>query len=127
MTDFDALLNKVPANGAPLSAPWPELGAACCINRFYCEFDSASGFIGAGYFEIWPRDFLATAQAGAEIAYPSSFRFFASDGGGNMFGATARDGRTVYLSAPNIGGVEDVRYFETWSDLLLAIAAGDYV
>ena len=127
MTGFDEIPNKSRIKNQETTTLWPELGETCEVNRFYKRFDSASGFIGKGYVQIWSRSFLNTAQDSAAAAYPSKFRFFASDGGGNMFGVTLRRGRPVYLSAPNIGDEYDIRYFENWDALISAIKEFDYI
>ncbi|MEM7746108.1 MAG: hypothetical protein AAF409_20630 [Pseudomonadota bacterium] len=124
---FDDIPNKTPAIEPPQSLTWPELGPSCEINQFYTHFESASGFIGAGYIEVWERALLPETQRSAAVVYPGSFRFFASDGGGNMFGVTITEEGVKYLSAPNIGGLEDVRYFDSWSDLLAAIRDFNYI
>ena len=127
MTDFEEIPGKCRIKGRDLPTVWPELGEDCEINQFYRRFDCASGFLGEGYLEIWNRGFLDTANESAAAAYPPKFRFFASDGGGNMFGVTLREGRPVYLSAPNIGDEGGIRYFDTWSALLTAIRDFDYI
>ncbi|MAO26877.1 hypothetical protein [Roseovarius sp.] len=128
MTSFKALPNKRAVSGdEAVENLWPELGDEIELNQFYNRYDGAEGWLGEGYLAIWTRQEIEDFQGQNLQAYPTTYRFFASDGGGTQFGFFAENGRVSYVSAPDIGGEEDVRVLGNWAQFLELIAAGDYI
>ncbi|NKI61942.1 hypothetical protein HCG46_26945 [Labrenzia sp. PO1] len=128
MNSFDVIPNKRPEQNGGLAADvWPELGEDFVLNQFYRNYSGAEGWLGEGYFAVWTRQEISKFKEPNFLAYPEEFHFFASDGGGTQFGFFVRDGEVLFLSAPDIGGKNDIRILGKWPDLLKAIKLGDYI
>lgn len=128
MTIFGSLPNKRTANtDEPPVNLWPELGDDFELNQFYRRYDGAEGWLGDGYLAVWTRQEVKDFREPNLEAYPATYCFFASDGGGTQFGFFSENGSVSFVSAPDIGGEEDVRVLGSWAQFLELIAAGDYI
>lgn len=109
------------------SVPWPDLGENFVLNQFYKNYSGAEGWLGEAYLVVWgPEEALDFRGPNSEV-YPDKYQFFASDGGGTQFGFFVSDDNATYVSAPNIGGEEDIRVLGEWQDFIHAIEAADYI
>lgn len=125
---FSEIPNKVRLDLVPERIDvWPEVGERCEVNLFYQKYDSAEGWIGEGYLMIWRRN--ETIKLGPVIAntFPEKYKFFGSDGGGNQFAFFDENGEIVYISAPDIGGEEDIRVLGGWREFVESIKSVDYI
>lgn len=128
MTAFDRIPNKIPvAPDDPTPHPWPDFAPEAEISAFYDLYDRAEGWLGDGWLMIWDRALTRSLVPIHAESWTADIRFFGSDGGGTMFGLRPERGEAVYLSAPNIGDVEDIRAFGTWDSLLDHIARADVI
>ena len=128
MTRFDRIPNKVPtAPDDPTPHPWPDFAPDADITAFYYLFDRAEGWLGAGWLIIWDRVLARDLVLTHAAHWPADIRFFGSNGGGTMFGLRLESGEAVYLSAPDIGGAEDMRVLGDWDALLHAISRREVV
>ena len=128
MTAFESIPNKRPAEAdKAMTNLWPELGDQFELNQFYSRFDGAEGWIGNGYLAFWTRKEVENFREPILEAYPEKYRFFASDGGGTQFGFFAKNGCISFVSAPDIGGEEDVRVLGSWDQFLEMVETGDYI
>ncbi|KNY30911.1 hypothetical protein [Agrobacterium sp. SUL3] len=128
MTIFDAIPNKKPIDSdRDVGDVWPEYGNRCELNQFFRQFVSAEGWLGEGYLAIWSKEEISKFRRGTVEAYGDKFRFFASDGGGTQFGFYEQNGEILYVSAPDIGSISDMRILGNWSDFLNAVSNADYI
>ena len=126
MTAFDRIPNKMPlVPDDPTPHPWPDFAPDAEISAFYHLFDRAEGWLGNAWFMIWDRALTRHQVPIHAELWPADTRSFGSNGGGTMFGLRLERGEAVYLSAPDIGEVEDIRVFETWDGLIDHIAQAD--
>lgn len=125
ISDFDELPNKI--EGTETTDVWPEYGLDFVLNRFYCRFDGAEGWLGDGYLAIWKRKEIVEYRLPNLEAYPENYWFFASDGGGTQFGFLVGGDDIQFCSAPNIGSEEDIRFLGGWQDFLNSVKNADYI
>lgn len=59
--------------------------------------------------------------------YDTKYHFFGSDGGGTQFGFFMDDGAIEYVSAPNIGSIEDIRVLGNWDQFVSSLEKCDYI
>ncbi|MCX2722337.1 hypothetical protein [Roseibium salinum] len=128
MIGFDVIRKKRPVeNAGEVSDIWPELGKDFELNQFYRRYSSAEGWLGEGYLAVWTQQEVSNLREPNLVAYPEKYHFFASDGGGTQFGFLVEDGEISFVSAPDIGGEDDIRIFGNWQDFLKAVELGDYI
>lgn len=127
MTRFDPIPNKVSiAPDDPTPHPWPDFAPEADITRFYHLFDRAEGWLGESWFMIWNRALTRDLALVHMSDWPADIRFFGSDGGGTLGLRRARGG-AIYLSAPDIGGLEDLRVLGDWPAFLDAVGRRDVI
>ena len=128
MKTFDSIPNKRPVEADVATTNlWPSFGDDFELNQFYCRYDGAEGWLGDGYLAVWTRKEVESFREPNLEAYPDKYHFFASDGGGTQFGFFAENGSISFVSAPDIGGEEDVRVLGNWDQFLEMVATGDYI
>jgi len=128
MSLFEKIPNKQPCETVHESSDvWPELGMSFELNMFYKQYSNAEGWLGEGYLMMWTRNEIEEFRGSTMEAYPEKYHFFASDGGGSQFGFVVDKGGVSYVSAPDIGGEEDIRVLGNWHQFLSSIELGDYI
>ncbi len=124
---FEAIPDKIPVSGKRHTDVWPEHGDKCEMNLFYRSFEKAGGWVGDSFLRIWSPEEVREYAANLVEQYPEAYSFFATDGGGNVFGF-CQDGQTIiYVSAPNIGDEDDIKVLGNWKEFLERIANSDHV
>lgn len=122
---FRRIPNKVSiAPDDPTPHPWPDFAPGSEISAFYHRFDRAEGWLGEGWLMIWDRALTRDLVPVHAAHWPGDMRFFGSNGGGTMFGLQSAGGVLHYLSAPDIGAHDDIRFLGRWEVLLDHIARG---
>nr|WP_299498408.1 hypothetical protein [uncultured Rhizobium sp.] len=128
MTSLDDISKKRNVQIAEqVSDLWPEHGQGFELNQFYRKYYGADGWLGSGYLAIWTQEEVLSFRDANPGVYPDRYHFFASDGGGTQFGFFSKDGEISFVSAPDIGGEDDIRVFGSWNDFLRAVARGEYI
>ena len=127
---FELLPNKKPkavANSKNDRNIWDDYGDNCEMNLFYRSFVSAEGWVGESYIAIWTPEEIAEFPQETLEWYGRENHFFASDGGGEMFGFNFQNDQAIYLVAPSIGDKEDIIKIGTWIAFLEALKQGTYL
>jgi len=126
MKTLDKLPNKK-AQVSDVSNAWPEFDDTFELNEFYRSFSSAEGWLGDSYIIVWSRKEIEDFRIHINEAYPKKYHFFGSDGGGTQFGFFVKNGVVSYVSAPNIGGEEDIRVLGSWDEMISCVEKCDYI
>ena len=105
--------------------PFPLLGSECALNTFYRRYVSAEGMLGESHVIFWTLEEIA--EDGYEIAqrFDAPVVTFASNGGGELFAATPRNGDAEFLVVPCIGDKEDTLRLGSWDDFMNKLSAGE--
>lgn len=106
---------------------WPDYADLCEVNLFHRQYVASAGYLGEAYLNMWSRQEIEDFKPFIAEAFPERFHFFGSDGGGNQFGFYWDGEKPVYISAPNIGGEEDIRILGSWEEMLELLRGGDYI
>jgi hypothetical protein len=125
---FSLLPNKVlNETGIKGLEVWPELGQDFVLNQFYRVFQSAEGWLGERYVILWTKAQVLAFNDEDLLVYPSKYKFFASDGGGNKFGFFVQEHDLFFVAAPNLGSEDDIRVLGGWSDFIKAVQTANYI
>ncbi len=106
---------------------WPEYGRQCEMNLFYRSFEGGGGWVGESFFKIWSAEEVHDHVKNLTEQYPEKYKFFATDGGGNIFGFYQGKREIMYVSATNIGDEDDIKDLGSWKEFLKSIATSNYI
>ena len=128
MISFEKIPNKLPVGDAcKAQSPWPNLGQGFALNQFYRQYSSAEGWLGEEYLAIWSVGEILEFRTSSSLMYPENYNFFGSNGSGTQFGFIIEDKGVLFISAPDIGDIDDVRVNGSWEDLIRAIENSEYI
>ncbi|MDN3719664.1 hypothetical protein QW131_11975 [Roseibium salinum] len=129
MIGFDVIRKKRPVeNAGEVSDIWPELGKDFELNQFYRRYSSAEGWLGEGYLAVWTQQEVSNLREPNLVAYPEKVPFFCVRRWRDAIRIfLVEDGEISFVSAPDIGGEDDIRIFGNWQDFLKAVELGDYI
>lgn len=105
--------------------PWPHFGSDCPLNEFYRRYVSAEGLLGESYVVFWTLEEIAEDPYEIALRFDEPVITFASDGGGELFAATAHISGAVFFVVPCIGGKEDTLRLGNWDSFVRKLTTGE--
>lgn len=128
-SQFDEITNKIdqPKDKRNVLGVWPSLGENFVLNEFYRHWLQAEGWVGQAYLMIWSPREVEDFRAANVGSYPDKYHFFASDGGGTQFGFFVDAGGAKFISAPDVGEIDDIRTIGGWPQFIDALRLGQYL
>lgn len=85
------------------------------------------GWLGATFFRGWDREEVRQYAPMLSEQFGSEYSFFGTDGGGAIFGFIKGNENVIFMSAPNIGSVEDIKNIGSWIMFLNSLEAASYI
>jgi hypothetical protein len=105
--------------------PWPHLGPDSPLNEFYRRYVSAAGMLGESHVIFWTLEEIAEDPYEISTRFDVSVVTFASNGGGELFAAIAKDTAAEFPVVPCIGDREDTLRLGPWNDFVRKLEAGE--